>query len=47
MVNDSIRLLFQYLAGPDAEPLTGLDCTGYDFDTLDISDTWRRASEQR
>ena len=26
MINGSIRLLVQHLAGPDAEPLTGLDC---------------------
>ena len=27
MVNGSIRLLVQHLAGPNAEPLSGLDCT--------------------
>ena len=26
MVNGSIHLLVQYLVGPDADPLSGLDC---------------------
>ena len=36
MVNGPIRLLVQYLAGPYEEPLTGLDCTVFNFENVPI-----------
>ena len=47
LVNGSIRLMVQYLAGPNAEPLTGFDCSFLAslFIIMSSPSPWFRQSE--